>query len=189
MSMAHGLEVRVPFVDHQLLDAVWPDSGAHPVVDAQQAAAARDPRAAAAARGASIGRSRVHAAFATWMAADLQPFVRSGMAHLATPAGLPPGVPDETWRAGSAAPPLEPPVGARRARRVSEAAIVTSPATTAALASFPHAQTTRRVRPRSLDGARGERLGARDAAALRCRRRSFRRGCWTSAAGSSRSGR
>src|SRR3982751_4096397 len=30
MSMAHGLEVRVPLVDHVLLDAVWPDLGAHP---------------------------------------------------------------------------------------------------------------------------------------------------------------
>ena len=28
--MAHGLEVRVPFVDHVLLEAVWPDLGAHP---------------------------------------------------------------------------------------------------------------------------------------------------------------
>ena len=32
MSMAHGLEVRVPFVDHVLLDAVWPDLGAHPAL-------------------------------------------------------------------------------------------------------------------------------------------------------------
>src|SRR5947208_16771462 len=30
MSMAHALEVRVPFVDHVLLDAVWPDLGVHP---------------------------------------------------------------------------------------------------------------------------------------------------------------
>ena len=27
MSMAHGLEVRVPFVDHELVAAVWPDLG------------------------------------------------------------------------------------------------------------------------------------------------------------------
>ena len=30
MSMAHGLEVRTPFVDHQLQQAVWPSLGAHP---------------------------------------------------------------------------------------------------------------------------------------------------------------
>jgi asparagine synthase (glutamine-hydrolysing) len=30
VSMAHGLEVRVPFVDHRLLSAVWPAVGSHP---------------------------------------------------------------------------------------------------------------------------------------------------------------
>ena len=30
VSMAHGLEVRVPFVDHRLLAAVWPAAGGHP---------------------------------------------------------------------------------------------------------------------------------------------------------------
>lgn len=30
LSMAHGLEVRTPFVDHQLQQAVWPSLGAHP---------------------------------------------------------------------------------------------------------------------------------------------------------------
>ncbi len=32
VSMAHGLEVRVPFVDHRLLAAVWPAAGRHPHV-------------------------------------------------------------------------------------------------------------------------------------------------------------
>jgi asparagine synthase (glutamine-hydrolysing) len=30
VSMAHGLEVRMPFVDHELQAAVWPALGAHP---------------------------------------------------------------------------------------------------------------------------------------------------------------
>jgi Asparagine synthase. len=30
MSMAHSLEVRVPFVDHELLGEVWPDLGSIP---------------------------------------------------------------------------------------------------------------------------------------------------------------
>jgi len=30
VSMAHGLEVRVPFVDHRLLATVWPAAGRHP---------------------------------------------------------------------------------------------------------------------------------------------------------------
>ena len=41
MSMAHGLEVRVPFVDHLLLDAVWPDLARIRPLHAQQAPAAR----------------------------------------------------------------------------------------------------------------------------------------------------
>src|SRR5207244_6850105 len=30
MSMAHALEVRVPFVDHELASRVWPGLGRHP---------------------------------------------------------------------------------------------------------------------------------------------------------------
>lgn len=30
MSMAYGLEVRTPFVDHELQQAIWPSLGAHP---------------------------------------------------------------------------------------------------------------------------------------------------------------
>jgi asparagine synthase (glutamine-hydrolysing) len=37
--------------------------------------------------------------FAQWMSADLQPFVRSGMEHLATAGWIGAGVPDATWRA------------------------------------------------------------------------------------------
>ena len=99
MSMAHGLEVRVPFVDHVLLDAVWPDLGAHPVADAQQAPAARNAGAAAAAEAVDRPKQGFTLPFATWMAGDLQPFVRSGMAHLADAGWIAPGVPDATWSA------------------------------------------------------------------------------------------
>jgi asparagine synthase (glutamine-hydrolysing) len=30
MAMAHGLEVRTPFVDHELQQAIWPSLGSHP---------------------------------------------------------------------------------------------------------------------------------------------------------------
>jgi hypothetical protein len=33
------------------------------------------------------------------MSGELQPFVRAGMAHLASSGWIAPGVPDETWRA------------------------------------------------------------------------------------------
>ena len=99
MSMAHGLEVRVPFVDHVLLDAVWPDLGARPSLMQNkrllhETLARPLPRAAV-----DRPKQTFTLPFATWMAADLQPFVRSGMAHLADSGWIAPGVPDATWRA------------------------------------------------------------------------------------------
>ena len=99
MSMAHGLEVRVPFVDHVLLDAVWPDLGAHPPL-------MRNKRLLHETLARPLPRDAVNRPkqgftlpFAQWMAADLQPFVRSGMAHLAEAGWIAPDVPDATWRA------------------------------------------------------------------------------------------
>ncbi len=99
MSMAHGLEVRVPFVDHVLLDAVWPDLGAHPSLMRHkrllhETLAQPLPRAAV-----DRPKQTFTLPFATWMAADLQPFVRSGMAHLAESGWIAPDVPEATWRA------------------------------------------------------------------------------------------
>ena len=60
--------------------------------------------------------------FAQWMGGELQPFVRSGMAYLAESGWIAPEVPDDTWSAWQARRgALEPPVGARRARRIPEA--------------------------------------------------------------------
>ena len=99
MSMAHGLEVRVPFVDHQLLDAVWPDLGAHPSLMRgkrllHETLARPLPRAAV-----DRPKQGFTLPFARWMSGELQPFVRSGMAHLASSGWIAPDVPDQTWRA------------------------------------------------------------------------------------------
>jgi asparagine synthase (glutamine-hydrolysing) len=99
MSMAHGLEVRVPFVDHLLLDAVWPDLGAHPSLMRNkrllhETLARPLPRAA-------IDRPKqtFTLPFAAWMTRELQPFVRSGMAYLADGGWIAKEVPDATWDA------------------------------------------------------------------------------------------
>ncbi len=99
MSMAHGLEVRVPFVDHVLLDAIWPDLGAHPSL-------MRNKRLLHDTLSRPLPREAVDRPkqgftlpFARWMTAELQPFVRSGMAHLADAGWIAPGVPDATWQA------------------------------------------------------------------------------------------
>ncbi len=99
MSMAHGLEVRVPFVDHVLLDAVWPDLGAYPSL-------MRNKRLLHETLARPLPREAVDRPkqgftlpFAQWMNADLQPFVRSGMADLADAGWIARGVPDATWSA------------------------------------------------------------------------------------------
>ena len=99
MSMAHGLEVRVPFVDHVLLDAVWPDLGAHPPLMRNkrllhETLARPLPRAAV-----DRPKQTFTLPFAAWMTADLQPFVRSGMAYLVDSGWIAPAVPDATWNA------------------------------------------------------------------------------------------
>jgi asparagine synthase (glutamine-hydrolysing) len=102
MSMAHGLEVRVPFVDHVLVDEVWPDLGAHPGLMRgkrllHETLARPLPRAAV-----DRPKQGFTLPFAKWMSGDLQPFVRSGMAHLEAAGWVAPGVPDATWRAWEA---------------------------------------------------------------------------------------
>jgi asparagine synthase (glutamine-hydrolysing) len=99
MSMANGLEVRVPFVDHVLLDAVWPDLGDYPLL-------MRNKRLLHETLARPLPREAVDRPkqgftlpFATWMGGDLQPFVRSGMAHLADAGWIARDVPDATWSA------------------------------------------------------------------------------------------
>ena len=100
MSMAHSLEVRVPFVDHELLGEVWPDLGAVSRPDAQQTTAARNTRRWPLPH-AAVNRPKqgFTLPFARWMGGELEPFVRSGMAFLARSGWIAAGAPDDTWNA------------------------------------------------------------------------------------------
>jgi asparagine synthase (glutamine-hydrolysing) len=99
MSMAHGLEVRVPFVDHVLLDAVWPDLGAHPALMHNKRLLHETLARPLPREAVDRPKQTFTLPFATWIAGDLQPFVRSGMAHLADSGWIAAGVPDATWDA------------------------------------------------------------------------------------------
>ncbi len=99
MSMAHSLEVRVPFVDHVLLEAVWPDLGAH-------RALLRNKRLlhetlARPLPSAAVGRPKqgFTLPFADWIGGELQPFVRSGLDYLAREGWIAHPVPEAIWRA------------------------------------------------------------------------------------------
>ena len=99
MSMAHSLEVRVPFVDHVLLHAVWPDLGAHPGL-------MRNKRLLHETLARPLPRAAVNRPkqgfvlpFADWIGGELQPFVRSGMEYLTRNGWLAPQAPDAAWKA------------------------------------------------------------------------------------------
>jgi asparagine synthase (glutamine-hydrolysing) len=97
MSMAHGLEVRVPFVDHTLVECVWPRLACHPrlMTGKRLLAGALDrPLPEATVRHPKQGFTLP---FNRWMKGDLAPFVRDGMRQLSDAGWVAPGVPDRVW--------------------------------------------------------------------------------------------
>jgi asparagine synthase (glutamine-hydrolysing) len=99
MSMAHGLEVRVPFVDHELVEAVWPDLGASPAL-------MRNKRLLHETLARPLPHDAVNRPkrgftlpFATWMSGALQPFVRDGIAYLEQEQWIAAGAGTAAWEA------------------------------------------------------------------------------------------
>ncbi len=97
MSMAHGLEVRTPFVDHQLQQAVWPALGAYPGLTRgkrllHETLAQRLPAAVVAApkRGFTLP-------FAVWLRGPLGPLTREGIDALVARQWIDPGAAARVW--------------------------------------------------------------------------------------------
>ena len=97
MSMAHGLEVRLPLVDHVLLDAVWPDLGAHQSLMRNKRLLHETLARPLPSEAIDRPKQGFTLPFARWMAGDLQPFVRSGMAHLTADGWIARGAADAVW--------------------------------------------------------------------------------------------
>ena len=103
MSMAHALEVRVPFVDHELLGAVWPELGQHPTL-------LRRKRLLYSTLDRPLPNAVIHhpkqgftLPFARWMRGDLAPLVEEGLTRAAQAGWLAHDVPariNREWRAG-----------------------------------------------------------------------------------------
>jgi asparagine synthase (glutamine-hydrolysing) len=79
MSMAHGLEVRTPFVDHLLQQTVWPSLGAHPHL-------ARGKRLLHETLGTALPEAVVSSPkrgftlpFAVWLRGPLREMTREGI--------------------------------------------------------------------------------------------------------------
>ncbi len=97
MSMASGLEVRVPFVDHELVARVWPMLGEHPDLLRGKRLLWESldrPLPPAIVRHPKQGFTLP---FARWMRGDLAPLVRDGLARLAEGGWVTRQAPDRIW--------------------------------------------------------------------------------------------
>ena len=97
MSMAHGLEVRVPFVDHELVERVWPRLAFHrPLMRGKRLLAdtLERPLPDAIVRHPKQGFTLP---FGRWMAGELGPFVQDGMRRLSVAGWIEAGAPDRLW--------------------------------------------------------------------------------------------
>ncbi len=98
MSMAHGLEVRVPFVDHELISHVWPRLASHPSLLKGKRLLYESldhPLPAAILRHPKQGFTLP---FARWMHGTLAPFVRDGLDRLAEDGWIRRDAPERVWR-------------------------------------------------------------------------------------------
>jgi asparagine synthase (glutamine-hydrolysing) len=99
MSMAHGLEVRVPFVDHELAGHVWPQLSFWPELLAGKRLLSdtlERPLPSAIVRYPKQGFTLP---FNRWMNGALGPFVQDGMRRLSAAGWIAGDVPDRVWTA------------------------------------------------------------------------------------------
>jgi asparagine synthase (glutamine-hydrolysing) len=105
MAMAHGLEVRVPFVDHELLARVWPELGLHPGLVPRKALLRGTIDRVLPEGFARRPKQGFVLPFAEWMGGALAPIVHDGMRSLAGHGWIAADAPDRVWgawRAGAA---------------------------------------------------------------------------------------
>jgi asparagine synthase (glutamine-hydrolysing) len=99
MSMAHGLEVRVPFVDHDLVERVWPELARHPDLMAGKrllSGTLERPLPDAVVEHPKQGFTLP---FGRWMGGELGPFVQDGLRRLSGAGWIAPEAPDLVWAA------------------------------------------------------------------------------------------
>jgi asparagine synthase (glutamine-hydrolysing) len=99
MSMAHSLEVRVPFVDHELQHAIWPALGQHPRLLRgkrllHESLAHRLPAAVV-----NRPKQGFTLPFDAWMRRELRDSTRDGLRALSHEGWLNDSAPDAIWSA------------------------------------------------------------------------------------------
>ena len=99
MSMAHSLEVRVPFVDHELLGAVWPAVGRHRRLLRNKRLLCQALPQQLPDEIVSRPKQGFLLPFESWLKSDLAEPVRSGAQALSDDGWIAPGAADRIWRA------------------------------------------------------------------------------------------
>ena len=99
MAMTHALEVRMPFIDHVLLAAVWPRLGCHPHL--LRGKRLLHETLARPLPAAITGRAKqgFTLPFARWMRGALGPTVRDGLDRLARAGWIASDAPARVWSA------------------------------------------------------------------------------------------
>ncbi len=97
MSMAHALEVRVPFVDHELVSQVWPRLGAHPELMQGKRLLHETLDQPLPADIVNHPKQGFTLPFARWMRGELAPIVQEGLQRLADGGWVTPNTPDRVW--------------------------------------------------------------------------------------------
>ena len=98
MSMAHSLEVRVPFVDHELLGTVWPDVGVHPHLLRGKRLLYETLERPLPPSTYGRPKQGFTLPFAEWMRGPLGEVIRDGLVHVAREGWVASSVPEELWR-------------------------------------------------------------------------------------------
>ena len=99
LSMAHGLEVRVPFVDAELQRVVWPALGAHPSLLKGKRLLHETLARPLPVEITARPKQGFTLPFATWMRADLEEAVRDGLESLAGSGWVERTAPEAVWSA------------------------------------------------------------------------------------------
>jgi asparagine synthase (glutamine-hydrolysing) len=98
VSMAHGLEVRTPFVDHELQGILWPALGRHPALLRGKRLLHESLALALPSEVVTAPKRGFTLPFDTWMRGPLREPIRAGLDALADTEWVDRGAADGVWR-------------------------------------------------------------------------------------------
>jgi asparagine synthase (glutamine-hydrolysing) len=99
MAMAHGIEVRLPFVDHELLETVWPELGFHDSLLPRKRLLHQTLERPLPDEVVRHPKQGFTLPFARWIGGALAPAVRDGMRRLGDSGWIDAAAPDRVWDA------------------------------------------------------------------------------------------